>query len=104
MLVDDRITAYVKEICLLGVVFKVSNTLSGETFCFPEKCLLSILNFKLRETNCFFTSCLLAHKQLSRNVLLFSCNPIGQLCLSGPDYSSGTVKYLNRWRQHKLKL
>ena len=53
MLADDKITAYVKEICLLGVVCKVSNTLSGETFCFPEKCLLSILNFKLRVANCF---------------------------------------------------
>ena len=28
MLVDDKITAYVKEICLLGVVCKVSNTFS----------------------------------------------------------------------------
>ena len=26
------------------------------------------------------------------NVLLFSCNPIGQLCLSGPSYRSRTVK------------
>ena len=56
MLVDVKITAHVKEICLLGVVCKVSNTFSGETFCFPEKCLLSIPNFKLRVTNCFFMS------------------------------------------------
>ena len=28
---------------------------------------------------------------LSRNVLLFSCNPIGQLCLGGPGYSSCNV-------------
>ena len=27
----------------------------------------------------------------SRNVLLFSCNPIGQLCLGGRGYSSRTV-------------
>ena len=42
MLVDDKITACVKEIDLLGVVRKVLNrkTLSGETFCFPEKSLL----------------------------------------------------------------
>ena len=42
MLVDDKITACVKEIDLLGVVCKVLNrkTLSGETFCFPEKSLL----------------------------------------------------------------
>ena len=49
-LVHDKITACAKEIVLLGVVCKVSNrkTLSGETFCFPEKRLLSILNFVLR--------------------------------------------------------
>ena len=47
LLVDDKITACVKEICLLGVVCKVLNrkTLFGETFCFPEKRLLSILMF-----------------------------------------------------------
>ena len=34
----------------------------------------------------------MAHNQLSWNVLLFSCNPIGQLCLSCQSYSSHTVK------------
>ena len=63
-------------------------TLSDETFCFPEKRLLSILNFVLQVT---FTSCWLATNQLSWNVLLFSCNPIGQLCLRGPSYSNRTV-------------
>ena len=50
LLVDE------KEICLLGVVSKVSSrrTLSGESFCFPEKLLLSILHFVLRVTYCFF--------------------------------------------------
>ena len=54
LLVDDEITARVKEICLMGVVCKVSNrrTLSGETFCLPE-ILLSILNFVLQVTYCF---------------------------------------------------
>ena len=49
-LVHNKITACAKEIVLLGVGCKVSNrkTLSGETFCFPEKRLLSILNFVLR--------------------------------------------------------
>ena len=32
---------------------------------------------------------------LSSNVLLFSCNPIGQLCLGGPGYSSRTVRGIN---------
>ena len=36
----------------------------------------------------FFTSCWLAHNQLSWNVLLVSCDLIGQLCLSGPGYST----------------
>ena len=41
--VDDQITAYVRQICLLGVICKVSNrkTMSGETFCSLEKRLLS---------------------------------------------------------------
>ena len=56
LLVDDKITACVKERFLLTVVSKVSNrkTLCGETFCFPEKHLLSILNFVLQETYWFF--------------------------------------------------
>ena len=52
LLVDDKITACVKEICPQDVVCKVSNrkTLSGETFCLPEKGFLSILNLVLRVT------------------------------------------------------
>ena len=97
LLVDDKITACVKEICLLlDVVCKVSNrkTLSGETFCFPEKGLLSILNLVLRVTYLFFELLIGRDDPLSWNALLFSCNPIGQLCLSSPDYSycSRTVK------------
>ena len=44
LLVDDQITAYVRQICLLGVICKVSNrkTMTGETFCSLEKRLLSI--------------------------------------------------------------
>ena len=50
LLVDDQ------EICPLGVVCKVSSgkTLSGETFCFPEKRLLSILHLVLRAQNFFY--------------------------------------------------
>ena len=79
----------------LGVMCKVSNrkTLSGETFCFIEKHLLSVFKFVLR-ASCFITSSWLADNQLSWNILLFSCNLIGQLCLSGPGYSSHTVTVL----------
>ena len=47
LLVDDKITACVKQICLLGAMCKVSHrkTLSGETFCYLEKGLLSIFEF-----------------------------------------------------------
>ena len=46
-LAGDKITACVKQICLLGVICKVSNrkTLSGKTLCFLKKCLLSIFQF-----------------------------------------------------------
>ena len=47
LLVDDKRIACLKQICLLGVICKVwdRKTLSGETFCFLEKCLLSIFKF-----------------------------------------------------------
>ena len=48
LLVDDKITACAKEICLLGVVCKVSNrkTLPGETFAINIKfCASSYLLF-----------------------------------------------------------
>ena len=47
LLVVDKITSCVKQICLLGIICKVLSrkTLTGETFCFLEKCLLSIFKF-----------------------------------------------------------
>ena len=56
LLVDGKITACVKQICLLGVVCKVLNgkTLSGEAFCFLEKCLLSISKFCALSNLLFF--------------------------------------------------
>ena len=52
LLVDDKITACVKQVILLGVKCKVTNrkTLSGETVCLLEKRLLLIF---LRATYCF---------------------------------------------------
>ena len=46
LLVDDKITACVRQICLVAVICKVwkRKTLSGGTFCF-EKRLLSIFQF-----------------------------------------------------------
>ena len=74
-------------------ICKVSNrTLSGETFCILEKHLPLFIKFCALSNLLFsFTSCRLAFNQPSWNVLLFSCNPIGKHCPSGPGYSSHTV-------------
>ena len=37
------------------------------------------------------------YNQLFPNVLLFSCNLIGQLCLGGPSNSSCTVNHSGEW-------
>ena len=104
LLVEDKITAWVKQVCLLG---KVSNrkTLFGETFCFLEKRSLSIFNCVLRVTYCFLTRGMLIGPQpmqLSRNVLLFSFNPIGQLCPGGPAYSSRAVSIISIRKQRRF--
>ena len=68
---------------------------------FLKFCAWSNLLFFLKLSQSPFpvsaTSCGLAYSQLSRNVFLFSRNLIGQLCLSGPGYSSPTVA---RWNMH----
>ena len=87
LLVDDKITAYVKEIRLrvLYEKFRI------EKHSLVKHSAFLIIFLVLRVTYCFLTTCWLALNQLSWNVLLFSCNLIGQLCLSGPGYSSRTV-------------
>ena len=87
----DKITACVKQICLLGVICKNSKRkiLSGETFCILEKRLqFSDFFFELTSV---FNELLIGPQQLLWSILLFSCNPICQLCLSGPRYSSRAV-------------
>ena len=88
LLVDDKITACVKQACLLGVIFyKVSNrkTLSGETFCFLEKRLLPIFKFVLSLTYCFFYEMLIGSQTTfleCKCIVIFFFNPIVQLCLT----------------------
>ena len=55
-LVDDKIQACVKQICLLGVVRYVSTrkTLSGKTFCFLKKLFLLICKFCALSNLLFF--------------------------------------------------
>ena len=157
LLAIDKIQAFVKQICLLGVICKVFDRkiLSNEKFCFLWDLCYQYLNFLLRaivnkdlqifskmcapdqwteikgkrvirrsqsSTSQTFSdlfthiqlssgkftflasnvrfyifffrpSCWLAHNQLSWNLLLFSCIPIGQLCLGEPDYNSRTVTF-----------
>ena len=88
---DDKITAWVKQICLLGVKFSIEKHCLVKHCIFFEKRLLALLKIVLRVTYCFLIGYWLAHNQLSWNVLVLSCNPIGQLCLCGPGYSSRTV-------------
>ena len=56
LLVDDKIQACVKQICLLGVVRNVSirKTLSGKTFCFLKKRFLLICKFCALSNLLFF--------------------------------------------------
>ena len=86
-MVDDKRTACIQQMWLLGAICKVSN---GRTFnvCYWYLVFSSVVQV---------TNCWLAHSQLSWKVKLFSCNLIGQLCLSGPGYNSRTVT----WRIHQ---
>ena len=56
VLANYKITACLKQICLLCVTCEVSirKTLSGETFCFLEKRLLSICKFCASSNLLFF--------------------------------------------------
>ena len=93
LLVDGKITACVKQICLLGVVCKVSDrkTLSGEKFCFLEECLLSIFKFCTSSNLLFFYELLVGPQPT-----FLECIVICQLCLRGPGYSSRTVNVADR--------
>ena len=63
-------------------------------FAFLKNVCYQYLNLMLWVTFClfvFFFTSWLVDNQLSWNVLLFSCDPIGHPCLSDPGYSSRTV-------------
>ena len=80
---------------------KVSNrkTLSGETFCLSEKRLLSTFKRCASSNLWFFYKLLIGPQPTFSECIvilhvLFSYNPIGQLCLSGPSYTCCTVMLL----------
>ena len=93
LLVDDKITACVKQIRLwvLYEKFRIEKHSLVKHSAFLINVCFQYVNLVLRVTYCFLTTCWLAHNQISCNVLLFSFNLIGQLCLSGPGYGSRTV-------------
>ena len=91
LLVDDK-TACVKQVSwVLYAKFRIEKRLVKH-FAFLKNVCYQYLNFVLRVTQLlFFYELLIGRSQLSWNVLLLSCNPIGQLCLGGPGCSSCTV-------------
>ena len=65
LLVDEKITASLKQIFLLGVVCKVSNrnTLSGETFALLKNVVLSMFKFCALSKLLFYYNLLLIGPQ-----------------------------------------
>ena len=64
------------------------------TYCFSLRAAINVLQvtycFSLRAADWPTTNFLGGY------VMLFSCNPIGQICLGGPSYSSRAVKCWQR--------
>ena len=60
--------------CILGVMCKVLNrkTLSGEAFCFLERCLLLIFNFCAWSNSLFFNELLISRQAtFSERIVIF---------------------------------
>ena len=84
LLVDDKIKACVKQVFwVLYGKFRIP-TRQVKHFAFLKNVCYQYLYFLLWVTQILFSyDLLIGHNQLSGNVLLLSCNPIGQLCLGG---------------------
>ena len=94
MLVDDKIknTVCVKEMSLGCCMQSLEKCL--EFLNILLSLIMFAINIKLRVSSKllgFFIQA--ANNQLSSNVLLFSCNRIGQLCQTGPGYSGHSVMF-----------
>ena len=94
MLVDDKIksTACVKEMSSGCCMQSLEKCLEFLNILLPL--IMFAINIKLRVSSKllgFFIQA--ANNQLSSNVLLFSCNRIGQLCQTGPGYSGHSVMF-----------
>ena len=97
LLVDEKITVSVKQICVSSLLYvkeKGKRQLSGETFCLLEKRLLSTFKRCASSNLLFFYKLLICPQPTFSECIVItciSCNPIGQLCLSGPSYICRTV-------------
>ena len=97
LLVDEKITVCVKQICVSSLLYvkeKGKRQLSGETFCLLEKRLLSTFKRCASSNLLFFYKLLICPQPTFSECIVItciSCNPIGQLCLSGPSYICRTV-------------
>ena len=78
---------------LLGVICKVLNRMVKH-FAFLKNFCNQYLNFVLGVTHCFFLRAAdwPTGNFLGIYIVVFSRNPIGQLCISGPGYSGRAVK------------
>ena len=94
LLVDEKIAACVKQICLqlLFVKFRIEKNCLVKHFAFLKNVCYQIFKRCASSNLLFFNELLIGPQPTFRSVLLFSCNLIGQLCLCGPGYSSRTVK------------
>ena len=87
LLVDDKITACVKQIFSLVtyVKFGIEKTLSAETFCFLEKRLLPIFKFRPSSNLLSFYEMLIGPQPTFLEcAVIFLLTSIGQLCQNGP--------------------
>ena len=92
---------------VLYVKEKGKRQLSGETFCLLEKRLLSTSKHCASSNLLFFYKLLICPQPTFSECIVItciSCNPIGQLCLSGPSYICRTVMWLQvttkTWQTH----
>ena len=97
LLVDDKITACFKQTCCYMLSSEEKNIIWWNIL-LSLKRLLSIFKFRASSNLLFFYELLIGPQPtfLVGLVMLLFCNPIGQICLGGPSYSSRAVKC---WQQ-----
>ena len=108
LLVDEKITACVKYASrVLYVKFQKGKIWLVKHFSFLKNVCYQHLNVVLQVTYCFFYKLLIGPQPTFSECIVItciSCNPIGQLCLSGPGYTCRTLMWLQvttkTWQSH----